>query len=957
MVEKVLSSVKKETDRQYFFSRLENPLWIPPLRERGYFDSPPKMKQLPAGYVQYPHWPELTYLISVATKAEDEVIDIVLSLPRTDNPRVYDDIIKIALELNADKSAKLLPKFIEYLELDNLVLGHTFTDLLAHWVEQENYEEALQIAERLIRFKKDPETKRKMELRHREPNAAGTLLEPQPCLDQWDYQEILEKGVRPLAEKMPYDVSLVLIKAVAQMISLGMPPEAFEEKSEQDYSEIWCRRLDEPDRDYQTSKELLAQTMAFACLRVFELIPHKIVPLDQELRKHRWKIFKRLRQHLYASNPIEETLPFIREEILNHEDYSKWEHDYEFQLMVARACEHFGPRLLSKIEKEEIFNSILDGPSERAFKEWMGERYSDEIFQRRRDYFHRAQLRPFYPILDGSIKRHFDELDAKETSEPITDESYASYGLGQGGIVTYRSPKTFDELASLTDQELLEFINEWDSEQRIHDDSLVEINIAALAGEFQSCFKNIITADHQRLNFWLANRDSIARPIYVAAIIKAALNLVKEKNLEHLDTWMEFSAWILTHEDTPVEEGEPEPDEASSEYPDWRSSRRAVVDLVDSLVSKETDTPISARERLASLLRLLCTQPDRRLDGGQKVFINHNDPIGEAINTTRSRAIESFIDFGLWVRRAKPGDELPELEEVLTERISGVERIELSEPECTLLAMQFGNLFGLIPHWATVHKEVLFPKDNQTQWRSSFGSYIRFNRPFAAILQVLKDDFEYALANLQVLEGEKNNGTDLINRLGQHLFFYYLWDVDRTEGERGLLETFYSQTNDDRQRWGLLFEHVGRALRNTGKKLDRRLTERVLRFFDWRFEIGEFLELQKFTFWLDAECLCPDWRLRSYSKILDLGPQEDVGLSLQVRYLKKHLVSHEALVLECFAKITDSMNQDLQMYISGEEAKPILRAGLASEDPKVRENAEHAREKLLRLGRFDYLDL
>jgi hypothetical protein len=51
------------------------------------------------------------------------------------------------------------------------------------------------------------------------------------------------------------------------------------------------------------------------------------------------------------------------------------------------------------------------------------------------------------------------------------------------------------------------------------------------------------------------------------------------------------------------------------------------------------------------------------------------------------------------------------------------------------------------------------------------------------------------------------------------------------------------------------------------------------------------------------------------------------------------------------------MDQGTQMYISADEAKPILKAGLTAEDPQVLENAEGARENLLRLGRFDYLDV
>jgi len=49
------------------------------------------------------------------------------------------------------------------------------------------------------------------------------------------------------------------------------------------------------------------------------------------------------------------------------------------------------------------------------------------------------------------------------------------------------------------------------------------------------------------------------------------------------------------------------------------------------------------------------------------------------------------------------------------------------------------------------------------------------------------------------------------------------------------------------------------------------------------------------------------------------------------------------------------MDQDTQMYVSANEATPILKAGLTADDPQVRNSAERARENLLRLGRFDFL--
>lgn len=957
MIEKVLASVKKETDRQYFFSRLNNPLWVGPLRERGYFNNPPGVKHLPDGYVQYPHWPELSYLVAVAEEATEQVIEIILSLPKTDNPRVYDDVLAIAIKLEGKKSAELLPKLAEYVRLDNPFLAHRYPELLQHWADQGNIDEAIEIAKLLVPFQEDPRARDKQQLRKNKPNSSGTSLEPTPRFDQWEYQQILEKGVRPLAEHEPYLVSRLLIDAVASMIRLGMHPEDFEKGRDEDYSEIWCRRLDKPDRDYQDVKEVLVQTLTYACEQAYGKAPESIDALDQELRNHRWKVFKRLRQHLYALHPNDQTLPWIRELILGNDDYSKWEHHYEFQLMIRKASENFGSRLLYEDERNGIFDAILSGPSKEDFREWMGDRYSEEAFQQRQRYFHRMQLRPFAELLSGEVRVYFDELEGEGQVEAVTDDSYSPYGGVTSGTISYRSPKSSEDLESLTDEELLTYLNEWDEEHRDKDNWLIEINISALSSAFQSLFKEKIVHDGERLAFWMMNRDRIERPVYAAAMLKAIIELVKEKKFGNLVQWIEFCSWILSHPDSKRVEGQPEPRDESRDHPDWGSSRRAVVDFIDTCVNKDTNAPVTQRNGLSELLQQVCNQFDWRLDHDCPVLLNRDDKITEAINNTRSRALVSLVNFGFWVRRHLPEDNLPEVTGILEKRTADDAEIPLTRPEKALLGMHFGNLCALNWFWAGQQREVFFPQGNEAIWRDAFGSFIRFNRPVKLTFEILRGEFEYAIESLSILTAEKDNGKELVDRLGQHLFTYYLWEVYPLSGDESLLERFYDKTNDDRKRWAKLFDHVGRSLRNSGKHLDKALTDRIIAFFDWRFEAAEPLELQEFTFWLGAECLDPVWRLHSYSKILDLGRGKGVTLSLQVRALNNLFPDHLALAIECFVKITDAMNQDTQMYILSDEAKSILKAGLSSEIPKIRGNAERARENLLRLGRFDYLDI
>lgn len=956
MIEKVMTSVKKQADRQYFFSRLKNPLWVGPLRERGYFKTPPGLNKLPDGYVQYPHWPELRYLVAIAEEVPDQIIEIILSLPKTDNPRVYDDILAIALKIKGQQSASLLPKLIEYIKLDSVFHAHRYPELLKYWTDQGNIAEALEITKFLVAFREDSRRRDKEQLRNKKPKPSGSSLDPTPVFRQSEYRDILVKGIRPLAKVAPYQVSSILIDAVESMIRLGMHAEDYAKGSDQDYSEIWCRRLDKPDREYQGAKETLVQTLTNACEQVYEKATESIEALDQGLRNHRWKVFKRLRQHLYAQHPNDQTLPWIREQILDHNDYHRWEHHYEFQLMIRKASEHFGSELLSEDELNKVLFAILSGPSKQQFRDWMGDGYTDEAFQQRQRHFHYMQLRPFASLLSGKYLSYYDELKRDASPESICDDDYSPDGMVSSGFISSRSPKDIEDLESLKDDKILCYINDWDEEYRDKDDWLAEINISALANVFQSLFKEKIVPDGERLAFWLANRNKIARPVYINAMLKAMMDLVKEKDFNNLEQWIAFCAWVLTHPDTPRVEGLPTPRDESRDHPDWGSTRRAVVDFIDACVNKESGVPIVARNGLATLLKQACCQPDWQLDYDRPVLLNREDHIIEAINNTRSRALESLVNFGFWVRRQLSEDQLPEVIDILDHRLAQDAEIPLTRPEYALLGMHFGSLCTLNPKWAAQKRSTIFPQVNTIIWSAAFGSYIRFNQPYKLTFEILRGEFEFALDNLNILTTDKRDGIELIDRLGQHLFTYYIWEIYPLTGDQSLLERYYLKTKDNRERWVKLFDNIGRSLSNSDRQMSQSLIKRITAFFDWRFDTAEPKELQHFAFWLEAECLDPAWRLHSYSKILDLDKANDNLSFFVVPNLTKLLPDNLRLVVECFKKLTDILDENSQLYVTIDEARPILLAGLASDIPEIRKNAEHAREKLLRLGRFDFLD-
>lgn len=935
LIDKALGSFKKEHHRKYFFSRLENPLWLKPLAERGCFKHPPRSLRFDDGTIQFPYWPEIQYLKNVCREVPDEVINLVMDLPEIDNPVVYDGILDIALQLPGKQSVKLKDKMLEYANMDHQLSRHKYAELLAHWTAENQTSAALELAKVLVAFTASPQS-----------TDQEMFPDPLPQMDLWDYRDLMFGGVRPLAEKEPYQIALVLIDATANMIRLQTHP--IDLDKEEDGSELWCQQLNESDDDYEDPQETLVHTLTFTCKKVFEKAHDRITDLDQILRKQQWKIFKRLRQHLYAQYPNEGTKPWIRELILEREDYHQLQHSYEFQQMIRSASKHFGETLLTKEERKQIFNAVCTGPSKKNYQEWRGDAFTEADFQEHQRHFHRMQLLPFAPVLFGKYKTYFQKLEGG-TEDQVSDEDYALIIEKRYDVIN-RSPRSSKDLANLTDEDLFNYINEWEDEDRFYrNDKLIRTNIETLAEEFQTVFTKSIIPDPNRLRFWMENREKIERPIYVRMIIKAIAAQVKAKNFDNLNEWLTFSKWGLSYFDQ-KHKSNYEGSDKSRENPDWSSARRAICDFISTCLEEDVDVPITSRKQLATLLDMLCTQFDWRLDWDKPILLDRDDPITEGINNTRSRALQELVNFGFWLQRHGSEREVPEVMTILEKRFAQETEYPLTVPEYAILAVNYWRIFYLNEMWAIKHKSDFLPQGQLSAWLAAFGYFVSYSRPFKRTFEILKDDFNFALQRLGDFKNHKVSRRTPIDHLGRHLFTYYLWGMYPLSGKESLLEQFYQRTDEKREHWENLFKHIGHRLRNSGKNLDPNMKDRIIAFFEWRLKQKEPTELRHFTSWLQAECLDPGWRLDAYSKILDAC---DIGgRPIGLEAFCDMLPDLTAKVIECFTKLTANTS-----YIRSEEAKAILKAGLKSSDENVRHNAKLAHENLLKTGRFDLLNL
>ncbi|MDE0398295.1 MAG: hypothetical protein OXL96_10865 [Candidatus Poribacteria bacterium] len=967
LINKALTSIRKVTARKYFFSRLENPLWLKPLAERGCFKYPPKSLRFDDGTVQFPYWPEIRYLKNVCADLPNEVINLVVHLPKVDNPVVYDGILDIALQLTGKPSTKLKDKILEYADMEHQLQTHKFAKMLAKWTIENQTSAGLELAGLLIAFAPDPQSEKKRKQRQESVNdwraAIGTSLHPVPKCSHWEYSNIMSKGVRPLAEKEPFKISCLLVDTLVDMIHLRTHKEDL--NNEEDHSNTWCPRLYPQDDKHENPERILVHTLAYSCANVFEKPHNTVAALDGVLRKKPWTIFKRLRQHLYGQYPNEQTKPWIRELILTHKDYGLWEHHFEFQQMIRLACEHFKDTLLSEEERTCIFDAILKGPSKENYRHWiegwLGEKFTEEGFKERQQRFHWMQLRPFESILFGKYEARFRELQDK-INKSISDEDYPPYKTEvRTGGVSERSPHSPQDLSNLTDKELLDFINEWEKDDESYENnSFVRINIETLANAFQTFFKESITPDLIRLKFWMRNRERIERPIYIRVMIYAMQALVKEKNFDQLNEWLTFCEWVLSHPDREHDRDYKQGDE-SRENQNWTNARRAVGDFICVCLEKDIDVPMAAREKLAGILDMLCTQYDWNLDENNPSGLYRNDPLTEGINNTRSRALEDLVKFGFWLRRHKPECEVAEVTTLLAKRFSTETDYPLTPPEYAILGKNYLSIYNFNKKWAVAHKSDFFPQaqSKRQEWYAAFSSFILCNGAVKEIFEIFKDDFNFALQHLSDFKKHDLIARQSIDVFGERLFNYYLWEMYPLKGQKSLLEQFYQQTDEKREHWANVFNIIGERLSSTGEHLDPNIKERVKKFFKWRIKQEEPTELRYFTYWLQAECLETKWRLKSYSKVIDICKAGDCEVEDWEIYLKElcqMLPKYTAEVVKCFFKLTNDI-RNKNIYIQTEEANAILKSGLNSRDPIVSANAKRALNNLLRADKLEFMDL
>lgn len=976
--EDMMFSLIKKRGANYvlLFKNVKDSSWFPLLKRKNYFEKLPDTKSTNDGYVNVPIWRPMQYLINVCKEIPDDVVDVILKLPKTDNPTIYNGIIDIALNIEGTYSIKLLPKLEEDLLCTDRagIRAYKYSELLVYWKQENQVGPALELLEKMLELEPDPESKRKIKKRNqilKEQKSTGCMsqlpptLEPKSYFNEHDYYEILKEGVASLIETESYGVAKILIEVTNKAICFSTY--ADESRGGNDYSSTWCKNLYDIPNYYSDIKKSFVLTLISACKKVYENKLENVEDLDKLLKKPKWLVFRRIRRHLYSLHPNKQTKQWIREETLNHKYYSQWEYDFELYQMIKYSTEHFKEELLTRKELTEIFDKIISGPSKDFFKrqlEMHNEEFTEEKFLSRQACFQITQLTPFEPVLFDKYLKKFKQLKSKKP-DYTAEEYYQDFQETGPFDVKYQSPKSEDDLMKFSDQELLNYINEWEDDiSNVEGNTMIDINIKGLAEAFQRIFRDHISKNDKRMNFWIENKHKIKRPIYIKAMLnERQLNL--DEPTDQLNQWFELCKWILSQNSEEQKEDITYSDQ-SKEYPDWQSSRWTVLNLVESCIKKIEKQNINFNEQvvqhIVEILQLLCAQFDENLDRkspNDEVQDNQLDRPWDyyqaAVNTIRCRSLIELIKLARLLRKNDNETSLNILSFLENKYLNNGTKCPLTLQEYSVLGISFGQLYNIDAKWMEENKSKLFLKEQLEKWHVAFDMMIQHHSIRKKLFEVLKYEFTFAVSNITKMEKSfKAEGT--IDTLGKHLFFYYLWEMYPIEGS--LLENFYKKS--DKRHWRNLFKSIGKTLVKYSKDINETMKKKLLEFFDWRLEVEEPRELQKFDAWLQIECLDAKWRLEQYSKVLDICKKQSINgsnISSSIKALYKMLNNHTGQVMECFKKLTDNIQDRIVWGIPVKETKVILDTGLRNSNKNILANAKQAQDNLLKAGCFEFLDL
>src|SRR5438067_10892841 len=314
------------------FDRLDNPLWIDPLKERGFFSTPPApIDQYVPGAMGAPPWPDSKYLARMAGVDPFAVHRVAMEIPETDNSLVHEDLADAALALPPDLAADLAVRAKRWLTTSpyHVMLPKKLGSLMASLATRGHGDEALDLARTLLELLPDEGAAAPM------GEDAGFVLPPVPHarFSNWDYEQILKENFSGVVKALGVPALDLLCDLLGRALEFSVAEST--DPSRGDGSYLWRPAIGDDPRNLDRSlRNSLVTAVRDAAMGVARENPGILRDLFDRLAGRQWPVF--LRIGLYLLRQFPEDAPGLTAAKLSDRTYLTDPHHSREYLLLAR---------------------------------------------------------------------------------------------------------------------------------------------------------------------------------------------------------------------------------------------------------------------------------------------------------------------------------------------------------------------------------------------------------------------------------------------------------------------------------------------------------------------------------------------------------------------------------------------------------------------------------------------
>ncbi|MBD3376715.1 hypothetical protein GF406_16890, partial [candidate division KSB1 bacterium] len=830
-IDKMISSIAHPAQRRYFFDNLCNPEWIEPLCERGFFQVAPKaVINKSKNIVQNPAFPESKYLKRMVHFCPEQVSEIYLAMKIHENTLVYIDILEIASSVPLEYTIKLIDthvlSWLKSIDQIPIPCAEYLQKLVKYLLIQQNEKYALLLVKKIFSFQTILQPERLENYFYTDKREIQTKLE------HYEYESYLKQIGNIFIEQNNTTFLNYLINLLRGVLNSYSG-----NKNSHDWSNILRPAIEEHDQNLHTD-------IADFIISAIRDIAEKFISIDKnyfpkittQLFGIKRPIFYRIA--LYLTRKFQNMFPDqVKTILLNRSFLNSVELRHEYGLLLKE-----GFFLLDEADQNTILAWIEEGPISESLTEEDQNTTDKEENIRYKKNWQLQYLSFIHQHLTPAWQAKYQKL-VNEMGRP----EHPEFLIYIKKIPGYTSPKSTEELARMEQDDLLDYLLNWKSQNNY------EESTEGLARSLQG-----LVSENPETYLWILDHFATIKPVFLRATVSGIYDAQKQhkkfNQSDLLTLYSKIVTWLSLDS------------QSQGNNSDWRQVKMRILESVDTLLQKDDNSDFEHDKLIKQIILLLTDDIDPEPEN--EIYNSSSmDPSNRAINVVRGQALHSLIKYVLWKRRyfeqqnmQKELDSglkiMPDVQTVLENHL------DVKKDPSFAIRSVYGQLFPWLvkvdKNWSKTNVDRIFPDAAEfgDYFYTAWSAYISFNLAYKSSFVLLEKKYLAAINLIGTKSDLKVRISNPDEKLAEHLMqLYWQGNLDN-DLKNLLLNEFWEKANAELTAYSI--QHVGISLHRTKTKVDQVILDRLLELWNERIEINtqkhepNFKELSNFGHWFSS---------------------------------------------------------------------------------------------------------